>query len=98
MTSVEGQPHVLNLARDARAAICIDTEARESVAGFRANRRVRAQGNAETAPDEGGYWTRRITLKYVPGPDGEATAKRRAAMPRVLITLEPERTLAQRSG
>ena len=96
MTSVEGQPHVRNLARDARAAICVDTEAREAVEGIRANRRVRAQGLAETAPDRGGYWTRRITLKYVSGDEAEAAAKRRAAMPRVVITLRPERLLAQR--
>jgi PPOX class probable F420-dependent enzyme len=96
MTSVEGQPHLRNLVREPRAAICVDVEAREPVDGIRATRRVRAQGLAETTADNGGYWTRRITLKYVPGPDGEAAAKRRAAMPRVVITLRPERLLAQR--
>jgi nitroimidazol reductase NimA-like FMN-containing flavoprotein (pyridoxamine 5'-phosphate oxidase superfamily) len=96
MTSVEGQPHLRNLARDPRAAICVDTEAREPVDGIRAHRRFRAQGLVEAAPDHGGYWTRLITLKYISGPDGEEAAERRAAMPRVVITLQPERFLAQR--
>src|SRR5919204_4848772 len=60
MTSVEGQPHLRNVARDARAAICVDTEAREAVAGERENRRVRAQGLATAEPDPDGFWTRRI--------------------------------------
>jgi nitroimidazol reductase NimA-like FMN-containing flavoprotein (pyridoxamine 5'-phosphate oxidase superfamily) len=96
MTSVEGQPHLRNLARDTHAAICVDTEAREPVEGIRANRRVRAQGLAETAADDGGFWTRRITLKYITGPDGGVAAERRAAMPRVVITLRPTRLIAQR--
>ena len=96
MTSVEGRPHLRNLARDARAAVCVDTEAREAVTGIRASRRVRAQGLAETSRDDAGHWTRRITLKYVGGSDGEAAAERRASMPRVVITLRPERVLAQR--
>lgn len=95
MTSVEGQPHLRNLARDPRAAICVDTEARAAVDGIRPNRRVRAQGLAETEQDDGGYWTRRITCKYVLGVAGRAAAERRAAMPRVVITLRPERLLAQ---
>jgi PPOX class probable F420-dependent enzyme len=96
MTSVEGQPHLRNLARDPRAAVCVDTEARKPVDGIRAHRRVRARGLVETAADHGGYWTRRITLKYVSGPDGEEAAERRAAMQRVVITLQPKRLLAQR--
>jgi hypothetical protein len=53
MTSVEGLPHLRNLARDPRAAIWVDTEASEPVNGIRANRRVRAQGLAETGADDG---------------------------------------------
>jgi hypothetical protein len=96
MTSVVAQPHLRNLIRDARAGICVDTEEREPVDGIRANRRVRAQGLAETAPDDAGYWTRRITLKYVPGAAGAEASERRAAMPRIVITLHPQRLLAQR--
>ncbi len=97
MSSVEGQPHLRNLRRDPRAAISVDTEADVAVGGVRANRRVRAQGRAVLGPDVGGQWTRRITLKYVPGPDGETAATRRAAMPRVVISLRPERLVAQMS-
>ena len=97
MSSVEGQPHLRNLERDPRAAICVDTESDAAIRGVRENRRVRAQGHAELGPDKDGQWTRRITLKYVPGADGEAAAARRAAMPRAVITLRPERLLAQRT-
>jgi PPOX class probable F420-dependent enzyme len=95
MTSVEGQPHLRNLMHDPRAAISVDTEDRVAVRGVRENRRVRAQGRAELGPDKDGQWTRRITLKYVHGAEGEAAAARRAAMQRVVITLRPERLIAQ---
>jgi PPOX class probable F420-dependent enzyme len=98
MSSVEGQPHLLNLLRDPRAAVSVDTETGVAVRGVRENRRVRAQGRAELGPDKDGQWTRRITLKYVPGADGEAAAAQRAAMPRVVITLRPERLIAQRTA
>lgn len=91
MTSLEVRPHVANLARDPRAAICLDTENPYPMGGVRANRQVKAQGLAELSPDEGGLWTRRITRKYVPGAEGEEAAERRAGMPRVLITLRPGR-------
>lgn len=90
MTSLEGRPHLANLRRDRRAAICVDTEDPHPVGGVRANRQVKAQCLAEISPDEGGLCTRRITRKYVPGTEGEAAAERRAGMPRVLITLRPE--------
>lgn len=91
MTSVEGQPHLRNITRDPRASVCVDTEEPES----RVNRRVRGRGEAELFPDEDGSWTRRITLKYVGGPEGEAAAARRAAMPRVVIRLRPLQLTAQ---
>ncbi len=91
MTSLEGRPHLSNLARDPRAAICVDTEDPHPIGGVRADRQVKAQAIAQLSPDEGGEWTRRITLKYVPGGEGEAAAERRVALPRVLVTLRPER-------
>ena len=93
MTSLPHQPHVKNLERDARAAICVDIEERETVEGIRSNRQVKGHGLAQVRPDESGDWTRRITRKYVRGRDGEAAAERRAAMPRVVIELRPERLL-----
>ena len=95
MTSVEGQPHLRNIVRNPRASVCVDTEERESASGARPNRRVRAQGKAELTQDEGGEWTRWITLKYVQGEEGEARAAYRAAMPRLLIRLRPLRLTAQ---
>ncbi len=91
MTSIEGRPHLRNLARDPHAAICIDTEDRITIAGVRPNRQVKARGLAELSRDEAGYWTERITKKYVPGAEGEMLAAKRAAMPRILITLRPDR-------
>jgi PPOX class probable F420-dependent enzyme len=95
MTSVKGQPHLRNIERDPRVALCVDVEEREVVDGHRPNRRIRAQGEAELAPDDGGTWTRRITLKYVRGEEGERAAERRAPMARVVIRLLPVRLLAQ---
>ena len=93
MTSVEGQPHLRNIDADPRAAICVDVEERQARDGHRPNRRFRAQGRAELARDKDGTWTRRITQKYLPGD--EAAADRRSSMPRVVITLRPERLVAQ---
>jgi hypothetical protein len=57
-------------------------------------RLLRETSVAELFPDDG-EWTRRITRKYVTGPDGESAAERRASGPRVTIRLRPERLLAQ---
>lgn len=86
MTSVEGKPQLRDLARDPRASIVIDIEERVSV-GIRHNRQVRARGEAELFPDPDGYWTRRITLKYVRGSEGKSTAEARASDSRVVIKL-----------
>lgn len=97
MTSVAGRPHLRNLAEEPRASICIDTESRESVRGVRSNRQIKARGFAELRPDEGGYWTRRITAKYVSGPEGEARGAYRAAMGRIVIVLRPSQVLGTRA-
>ena len=95
MTSIEGYPHLRNLARDPRAAVCVDTEEHDAIDGHRPNRRVRARGDAQLFRDDG-EWTRRITRKYVTGPEGERTAERRASMSRVVIRIRPVKMLAQR--
>jgi PPOX class probable F420-dependent enzyme len=87
MTSVDGRPHVRDLERDSRASLCVDSHERVSAAGARRNRQVKARGRADLRADQEGYWTTRITAKYVSGADGEALAQRRASMPRVLIVL-----------
>ena len=87
MTSVEGKRHLRNLERDARASICVDRQDRMSAAGARRNRQAKAKGRAELRPDQDGYWTTKITTKYVSGAEGEALAQRRASMPRVVIIL-----------
>jgi hypothetical protein len=94
MTSLDGRPHLRNLARDPRAAVCVDTEERAAVAGVRANRQVKGSGPAELFRDEGGAWTARITRKYVPGAAGEEEARRRTALPRMGVRLRPERLIA----
>lgn len=86
MTSLRGRVHVSEIRRDPRAAICIDVEDRQS----RRNCQIRARGIAELLPRHE-EWTGRITLKYVLGDDAAREAERRAAMPRVLIRLRPER-------
>ncbi len=59
------------------------------------DRQVKGYGEAELFPDEAGEWTRRITLKYIRGEAADATAARRAAMPRVVIRLRPLRMTAR---
>lgn len=87
MTSMEGKPQLRDLGRDPRASIVIDTEERVSVDGVRQNQQVRARGHAELSTDADGYWTKRITLKYVQGSEGEAKAEERASVPRIAIKL-----------
>jgi nitroimidazol reductase NimA-like FMN-containing flavoprotein (pyridoxamine 5'-phosphate oxidase superfamily) len=94
MTSVAGRPHLRHIARDRRAQVCVDLESGRAVDGQRANARVRGRGTAEVFPDPGGAWTRRITLRYVPGEQGRLQADRRAAMDRYVIRLHPERLIA----
>lgn len=86
MTSLRDRIHVLDLQRDQRAAICIDVEDRQT----RGNCQIRGRGFAELLPDHE-EWTRRITLKYVHGPEAAREAQRRASMDRLLIRLRPER-------
>lgn len=94
MTSLPGRQHLRDLARDARASLCIDTEDHGAIHGVRSNRQVRATGYAQVMPDRAGEWTRRITHKYIAGPDGEERAAIRAAMSRMVIVLHPERMVA----
>lgn len=89
MTSLDGRVHVDDIRRDPRAAICIDLEDRET----RRNAQIRGRGLAELFPDHQA-WTRRITLKYVPGPDALREAQRRASMGRVHIRLRAERLIS----
>lgn len=91
MSSIAGKRQVADLRRDARASIRVDVEDPVSVGGVRANRQIGGRGIAEVRPDVGGAWTRRITLKYVSGAEGEARAAMRAAQDRVVIALRPER-------
>jgi nitroimidazol reductase NimA-like FMN-containing flavoprotein (pyridoxamine 5'-phosphate oxidase superfamily) len=95
MTSRVGRPHLENLARDPRAALAVDIEGAPS-GGRRPNKRLRVQGPVELFHDDG-EWTRRITRKYLPGPEGDAAAEARAKAERLVIRLRPIRTLAKRS-
>jgi PPOX class probable F420-dependent enzyme len=97
MTSVAGKAHLRDLARDPRCAIVISQEIDPAPDGERRYARVRASGSAEIGADDGGRWTRRITLKYMPGPAGERLAERRARDERVVITLRPARLSATAS-
>lgn len=91
MTSIVGKRHLEDLRRDPRASIRVDVEDAVAVGGVRANCQVGGRGIAELRPDVGGTWTRRITLKYVTGSDGEARAAMRSAQERIVIVLKPER-------
>jgi PPOX class probable F420-dependent enzyme len=97
MTSVAGKAHLRDLARDRRCAIIISEEIDPAPDGERRYARIRASGNAEIGADDGGRWTRRITLKYMSGPAGERLAERRARDERVAITLRPARISATAS-
>lgn len=89
MTSVEDKVQLRNLQRDPRATICVDVEGADSDEGYRPNRQVKAKGKVRLYDDDG-TWTRRITKKYVSGPQGERTADERASMPRLVIELRAE--------
>jgi PPOX class probable F420-dependent enzyme len=88
MTSLADRRHLADLRRDPHAGLCVDIE--QPPAGHdRPNRQVYVRGFAKTFPDEGGDWTRRITVKYVPGATGRQHAEARAAQPRTVVRLEP---------
>lgn len=90
MTSVEGKIQLRNLQHDPRASICVDVEGADSGEGYRPNRQVKAKGRVRLYEDDG-TWTRRITMKYVSGPQGDVTADGRASMPRLVIELRPDK-------
>jgi hypothetical protein len=91
MTSVKGRRHLADLARDPRATVWVDDEGPPP---DRPNRQVGGRGVAQVYRDVDGRWTRRITLKYVPGPEGERHAEFRASMDRWVIAVKPERLIA----
>jgi PPOX class probable F420-dependent enzyme len=90
MTSLEDRQHVADIRRSPNAAVCVDTE-RDPHHGKpgRPNRQITARGRATVAPDAHGAWTRKITMKYVPGQTGRDHAEFRASMPRILICVRP---------
>ena len=57
-----------------RAGLRIDSELDAAIVGVRPNRQVNVQGDAQLLEDERGYWTRRMTPKYVGDPEGERMA------------------------
>jgi len=91
MSSLVGKRQLEDLRRDPRASIRVDSEEPASVRGVRANRQAGGRGLAELRADVGGAWTRRITLKYVSGEEGDERARLRAAQDRIVIVLRPER-------
>jgi hypothetical protein len=96
MTSLEGQPHLRNLARDLRTAICVDGEEPQAAGGIRPNWQVKGHSLALLRTNERGEWTRRITVKYVRGLEGRERAAARTAASRVVIQLRPEGLIAPR--
>jgi nitroimidazol reductase NimA-like FMN-containing flavoprotein (pyridoxamine 5'-phosphate oxidase superfamily) len=94
MTSIADRPHLRRLAANPRAGLLIDVEDSERDDGERPNRQVRAVGEAELFPDEGGRWTTEITAKYLRGPGAAAGAASRAADDRVVVRLRPVRVVA----
>ena len=93
-TSLTDRPHLRRLEREPRVRVCVDIESPQRPDGQRPNRQVRALGHAELFSDEGGAWTRAITLKYVKGPAAREHGERRAEQPRVAIRLKPITLLA----
>ncbi len=97
MTSLAGKTHLRDIERDPRVAVLVDAE-EPPTPGTRLYRRAKASGRATLVTDPTGTWTRRITLKYIPSPEGDALASARASEPRVLIRVSPARLNARRSN
>jgi pyridoxamine 5'-phosphate oxidase-like protein len=94
MTSLPMRRHLEDLRLSSRAGLCVDEESVIAIDGVRPNRQVNAWGDAELREDIEGYWTKRITRKYIIGADAAAIAERRAASPRLAIVLRPSRMIA----
>lgn len=94
LTSISDRPHLRRLEANPRAGICIDVEEPERDDGQHPNRQVRAVGLAELSPDSDGFWTDRITQKYVRGPSASTMRAARLADQRVVICLRPDRLVA----
>ncbi len=86
---VRCKPHVHRLRNDARVGFVIDIEDDERSDGKRPYRQVRITGDAALVSEEGGDWTRSITLKYLVGMSADARTEARAAQSRVVIELPP---------
>jgi nitroimidazol reductase NimA-like FMN-containing flavoprotein (pyridoxamine 5'-phosphate oxidase superfamily) len=97
MTSVAHRPHVRRLEARPVASLCVDVEGPERQDGQRPNRQVRASGTVALSIDEDGFWTRRITEKYLHGPGRDEQVALRSADRRVVMRLKPERLIAVRS-
>ncbi len=89
MTSVEDKIQLRNLHRNPAASVSVDIESPDSGKGYRSNRQVKAKGAVRLFKDDGS-WTRRITLKYLSGPEAERMADARAAMLRLVIELRTD--------
>ena len=89
MSSVEDKIQLRNLERDTTASICVDIEGPDE-GGYRPNRQVKAKGRVRLFPVDGS-WTKRITLKYLSGPEAARTADARASVPRLVMELRPDK-------
>jgi hypothetical protein len=94
MTSLPDRPHIRRLRHDARVGFVVDAENGERSDGQRPNRQVRMIGDAVLRDDEGGAWTKAITLRYLCGPGAEGQAQSRSSRPRVAIDLRPSTIVA----
>jgi PPOX class probable F420-dependent enzyme len=92
MSSVKGKIQLRNLERNPIASICVDVEEPDTGIGHRPNRQIKAKAAVRLFEDDGS-WTRRITAKYVSGPEGERTAAERASKPGLVIELRPSRII-----
>lgn len=89
MTSLHRKPHLRRLRLDTRACALIEEEQDERADGERPDRQVRLVGDVELSDDLNGWWTRRITERYLRGPSADRVATRRAAGQRIVIALRP---------
>ncbi len=94
MTSLTAKPHVRRLQANPHACVLVEVEQAQRNDGERPNQQIRMVGDARLVIDKLGYWTKRITHRYLTGSSADRMADRRAGQERIVIELRPQTIVA----